>query len=75
MKTQVSNYIHCRKSYQFKSDIIMKFERQSNTKRKQIMNELKRKIEVFLTQDINSRVCPGKKDFITRKKIVDKSVT
>lgn len=61
MKTALSTVMKYRKTPMF--------ERKVGTKKK-VADLLKSRIQAFLEADINSRVCPGKKDCVTKNKAV-----
>lgn len=69
MKTKVATAIKYRKTFKTNNSCITKFERKKS-QRSQRSDNIKRKIEEFLELEINSRVCPGKKEFVKKNKII-----
>lgn len=67
LKTELSNTMKFRKTPKYLNKDITMFERKSG-KRKEIADATKKRIQAFLELEVNSRVCPGKKEFVTRNK-------
>lgn len=68
MKTKFSVALKYRKTPKYNVEDIMKYERKEGTSKLKL-ERLRKRIQFFLEQDINSRLCPGKKEFVTRNKI------
>ncbi|CAG9814469.1 unnamed protein product [Phaedon cochleariae] len=68
LRTKLSTVMKFRKSSNFDNKDISSFERKKgkHTQRTEI---IKQKIKDFLEQEDNSRVCPGKKEFVKKNKV------
>ncbi|CAH1106712.1 unnamed protein product [Psylliodes chrysocephalus] len=68
MRTKLSTVMKFRKSSNFNNKNIMSFERKKG-KHIQRTDIIKLKIKDFLELEDNSRVCPGKKEFVKKDKV------
>lgn len=69
MKTAICDEIKCRRGFRHTNMNIFKFEKK-HYQRQQMMRNLRKHVQLFLEQDINSRVCPGKKEYQTKNKVI-----
>lgn len=69
LRTKLSTFMKFRKSSNFDNKDITSFERKKgkHTQRTEI---IKQKIKDFLELEDNSRVCPGKKEFVKKKNVI-----
>lgn len=67
LKTELSTAMKFRRTPKYLNKDITTFERKSG-KRKEIADMIRKKIQAFLELEVNSRVCPGKKEFVTKNK-------
>ncbi|CAH0553265.1 unnamed protein product [Brassicogethes aeneus] len=68
LKTKCSKYFKFRKTPSYETSDLMTYKQRDGS-RSYLLSSIKKKVQDFYEEDINSRLCPGKKDFVTRNKI------